>query len=176
MEAGRGRRLRTIAVPMFWMISAGIPLFGQSCTPVNDALNKVMMAPVHIYSSTKSGDKVVTTETIYSDDGIFTNSGGKWQKSAMRREQVAQQESEARKKGTNSCEFVKEESVDGETASIYSTRMSAGEQKTEGHIWISKSRGVPLRNEVDLLSGPKGEIKRHYSVRYDYKNIAPPKM
>jgi hypothetical protein len=156
------------------LLIGGSPLAAQDdCKPVFDALNKVMTVPVHIYSSTPVSGKPKTTESIYTEDGIFTNGEGKWVKSSMRREQVGQQEMEGRKKGDNSCKYVKDETVNGEATAVYTTRMETSERKTEGQIWISRSAGLPVRNEVDLLSGGK---RTHYSVKYEYKNVAPPKL
>ena len=159
-----------------FLLAGAAPLMAQTdCKPVFDALDKVMSTPTHIYSSTKEGGKPKTTETIYSGDAIFTNETGKWARSEATVKQVTTQEAENRRKSVHACHFVKDEPVNGELAAVYSAQAATTGQKSDAKIWISKSNGLPLRNEVDLQLGGKSE-KNHYSVRYDYKNVDPPKL
>jgi hypothetical protein len=57
---------------------------------------------------------------------------------------------------------------------VYSTHAerSHPETKSDGQVWISKSKGLPLRNEMDIDGGDR--IKNHHSVRYEYTNVQPP--
>jgi len=44
--------------------------------------------------------------------------------------------------------------------------------KSDGQIWISKSKGLPLKDEIDISSDG---FKNHHSTRYEYANVqAPP--
>jgi hypothetical protein len=55
----------------------------------------------------------------------------------------------------------------------HSERSDGGHITSDGQVWISKSRGLPLRDEIDIDSGgPAG--KNHYSGRYEYTNVQPP--
>ena len=169
---------RTFVVPTFAiLLLAAIPLAAEDdCKPVFDAFDKVMTVPVHIYSTISTGGKPTTTESIYTSDGIFSNHSGKWTPIPVKREEVAKQEEESRKKSVNTCRYLKDEEVNGEMAAVYSSKTASPEQKADGKVWISKNAGVPLRHESDLVTGADGATKNHYSVRYEYKNVAPPKM
>ena len=46
------------------------------------------------------------------------------------------------------------------------------EVKSDGQMWISKSKGLPLRDEMDVDAGDG--IKHHHSTRYGYTNVQPP--
>jgi hypothetical protein len=40
-------------------------------------------------------------------------------------------------------------------------------------VWISKSKGLPLRADIDIdVGGSMG--KSHKSIRFDYVNVHPP--
>jgi hypothetical protein len=90
---------------------------------------------------------------------------------------VMKREQENRQKSKFSCRYLRDESVNEETAAVYSTHSEMsdedlGEQTSDGEIGISKSRGLPLRHEFDLDAGD-GK-KKHHSSRYEYTNVQPP--
>jgi hypothetical protein len=152
------------------------PLAAQNdCRPVFDALDKVMSTSTHIYSTTKTGGKSVTSETIYVGESIFTLDKGKWNRSAVKTDQLMKQEKDNRLKSSYVCGPLKDETVDGEKVAVYSTKTSTREVKTEGKLSISKDSGLPVRNEIDVDAGTKGG-KTHYSVRYEYKNVEAPNL
>jgi hypothetical protein len=173
----RAGLFRAAVVPVVGVFCLGVaPLAAQdTCKPVFDALNKMMTVPVHIYSTSSgdAGDK--TSESIFLDDKVYSNAAGKWALSPIKAKELAKQEDEGRKKTVNACKFLKDDSVNGETAGQYSMRSTGPDQKTESQMWISKSTGMPVRNEVDLSNG-KGDKKSHYSVRFEYKKIEAPKL
>lgn len=88
-------------------------------------------------------------------------------------QEVLEQEQENEKNGKSSCQFVRGESVNGESASLYRMQRETGNFKEDSQIWISKSTGLPLREEQDMDYG--GAIgKRHNSGRFEYGNVQPP--
>jgi hypothetical protein len=154
-----------------------MPLIAQAnCQPVDDALNKVMTTPTHIYSTMS----VVPNagETIYTGGSVYTKVGGKWSRGPFTPQQVIKQEQENRQKSKYTCRYLRDESVDGETAAVYSTHAERpdedlGQIKSDGQVWISKSKGLPLRQEFDIESGGSDK-KQHHSVHYEYTNVQPP--
>ena len=159
------------------------PLAAQdSCQPVNDAMDKTMTVPTHIYSTMNTASngvgKPILAETIYTGGATYVKVAGKWTPGPWTAQQVMKREQENRQKSKFSCHYLREESVNGETAAVYSTHpetteQDVGKQTSDGQIWISKSRGLPLRHEFDLNAGDGN--KKHHSSRYEYTNVqAPP--
>ena len=148
---------------------------GDDCKPVFDAMNKVTMTPTRIFSTTTNAGKLETNEILYNGDVIYVSDKGKWSRSPATVQQVAKQDQEDRNKSKYTCRYLKDESVDGETAVVYVTHAESPDQKSDGQMSISKNNGLPLRNEIDVTPAGK-KIKTHYSVKYDYKNIDPPKL
>ena len=69
--------------------------------------------------------------------------------------------------------YLREEMVNGETRRGFMPNHSETEDiKSDATIWISKSRGLPLRAEGDYDTGDPA--KTHASIRYDYSNVRPP--
>jgi hypothetical protein len=63
---------------------------------------------------------------------------------------------------------VRNESVAGEAAMLYTMRHEDEDTKEDAHIWVSKSRGLLLRDEQDVVVG--GEAgKEHRSTRFEYQ-------
>jgi hypothetical protein len=147
------------------------------CQPSYDAMSKVMSTPAHIYSTMtgvpNSADKH-TTEIIYIGGATYVKLGSKWSRSPMTTQQVMQKEEENRKASKTTCQYLRDEVVNGEAAAVYNTRSERADMgiKSDGQIWISKSKGLPLKNEIDITSDGS---KNHHSTRYEYANVqAPP--
>lgn len=149
----------------------------DSCKAVNDAQAKVMTTPTHIYTTMtgvpNSADKH-TTEVIYMGAASYVKVSGKWSTSPVTTQQVVKMEEENRKASNTTCQYVRDDVVNGEAAAVYSTHSERTNPnvKSDGQIWVSKSRGLVLKVEIDI-SGD-GTTK-HHSSRYEYANVqAPP--
>jgi len=72
------------------------------------------------------------------------------------------------------CSSVRDEAVDGEMATLYKVRSQSSASTVDTQIWISKSRGLPLKqiNDVDVSGGDRG--KSHTEIRYEYTNVTAP--
>ncbi len=146
------------------------------CQPVVDAGAKMLTTPTHITSTTTAaytGGKPRNSESIYAGNAIYINVGGKWTRSKMTPQEMLkmQQENSESKKGT--CRYVRDESVNGEAAALYAEHSDTEVGTSDGQTWISKSRGLPLRTEMDMdVGGSMG--KSHTSMHYDYSNVHPP--
>jgi hypothetical protein len=159
----------------------GIALIGatslpaQSCQPVDDALNKIYTTPTHLYTTMDGGYK---NELIYAGGAIYQNLHGKWAASSVTLQQVIKLEDENRRNSKYSCRYLRDESVNGETAAVYSTRAERtlpetnSSIKSDGQIWISRTKGLPLRHEEDIDDG--GGAKTHHSTRYEYAGVRSP--
>jgi len=146
------------------------------CQPVFDALTKVVTTPNHGYS-TQTGafvrGKPRSGETIYVQGARYVRVDGTWTKSRLQNEDILQQEKENRANGKASCQFVRNESVNGESAMLYAMHSENEYAKEDAQMWISKATGLPLREEMDTDAG--GAIgKSHRSMRYEYSNVKPP--
>lgn len=87
--------------------------------------------------------------------------------------EVLEQELENERQEKSTCQFVRNESLHGEAAAVYSMRRETNTLKEDGQVWISKANGRALRKEVDLdYGGAMG--KGHLSARYEYSNVKPP--
>ena len=69
--------------------------------------------------------------------------------------------------GTQSCDYLRNETVGGEAAAVYRERYQAPSASTDATIWISKSTGRVLREEQDGDITGKG--KGHISYRWPAK-------
>ena len=163
------------------LLTLGIVLMGATslpaqtnCQAVNDAMNKIYTTPTHLYNITDSNRK---SELIYVGGIIYDNFRGKWARSRTTLAQVMKMEEENGRNSKTTCRYLRDESVNGETAAVYSTHAERsdedlGQIESDGQFWISKSKGLPLRHEEDIDAG--GGSKKHHSTRYEYTNVKPP--
>ncbi len=165
-----------------WLCSAALLISPAAraqgdCKLVHDAIDKLSTVSNHAYEAesnpARPGTGVTNHEVIRTGGTIYVIMNGKWKKSPMSSADMRAQEEENWKNAKNvSCKHLRDESVKGESAAVYSTHNENEDSKEDGQIWVSKSKGLPLREEqdVDLGSGDK----HHMSIRYEYTNVQAP--
>ncbi len=145
------------------------------CQPVFDAWIKVATTPSHSYTTSTgiNGGKPMETETIFSNGQKYIRVRGKWMRIPVTSQDVIDEEKEKEHQGKSTCQLLRTESVNGETAMLYSIQRDYEDTKESGRMWISRSTGLLLRAEFDIDS-PGNKIKEHRSSRFEYSNIQPP--
>jgi hypothetical protein len=149
----------------------------DSCRPLYDASDKLLTGPSHAYQTesnpARPGSDVTNHEIIYTGGAIYVMMKGKWTKSPMSAAAMHAQEEENKKTAKNvSCKHLRDESVKGESAAVYSGHSETDDTKADTQTWISKSKGLLLRQEEDVDIG--GGDKRHFSIRFEYTNVQAP--
>jgi hypothetical protein len=168
-----------IAILLAICFAAPVYAADNGCKQVFDAMSKVLVTPTHLYSSEgtgSSGNKTNMSEMIYSggaNTAIYILIGAKWTRSKMDGAAMAKQEEENRRNSKYSCRYVRDEAVNGEPAAVYASHAEIEGMKSDATTWISKSKGLPLRVELD--HDPDDPIsKSHTLLRYEYTNVRPP--
>lgn len=157
------------------MVQAATVRAADACQPVFDALQKLVTTPSHSYttSTATDGGTPRTAETIMVQGKKYIRANGKWMDARVTTQELLEQEKENEKSGKSSCQLVRSESVNGESALLYHMKRETEDFKEDSEIWISASRGVPLREEQDIEVG--GSIgKRHNSAHFEFRNIQLP--
>ena len=147
------------------------------CKPVYDAVDKLTTVPSHAYeietNPARPGSDASSVEMISTGGAIYIMMKGKWKKSPMSMADMHAQEEENWKTAKNiSCKHLRDESVKGESAAVYSAHSETEDTKTDAQMWISKSKGLLLRQDDDVDIG--GGEKHHRSIRYEYTNVQAP--
>jgi hypothetical protein len=132
----------------------------------------------HAFSSETSGSpgkaSARENESIMAGGVSYVKVKGAWRKSPLTLAELREQKVENRKTAKNvSCHYLRDEAVNGESAQVYSAHSENEDEKSDLTIWVSKARGLPLRQEQDIDVGGAGG-KTHYSLRYDYRNVSAP--
>ncbi len=170
----RVRSTATLAVPQ-----AATPTINPVCQSLFDASDKLYGTPYHLYSTQTSpqidGGKPKTAETISVGGKLYIMTNGKWGVSPVSLPEEKQLEQRNRKNATNlSCHYLRDETVDGESAAVYGAHSETERGINDNSVWISKSKGLILRQETDLNIGG-GRATAHVVARYEYTDVqAPP--
>ena len=151
----------------------------STCQPVLAALNKVLVTPTHIYTTVADSNGAKTqSEQIFVHGSAYLKVRGQWVRSPVTPQQVAKMEQQNINNSAATCSLLHDEAIDGEVAEVYGTRAvrtfprSNNKITSSGQIWISRSSGLPLRQEEDIDSAETG--KEHVSARYVSKNVTAP--
>ena len=159
---------------------AGNPAPDGACQVVLDASDKLYTTPYHLYA-TETSDKVEngkpqSSEMVFAGGARYLLYNGKWTPSSISTEELKAMEERNRKNATNvSCHYVRDESVNGESVAVYTMHSETPRSKNDDEVWISKSKGLLLRQETDLIWN-RNNGKTHLSSRYEYGNVQLPKL
>jgi hypothetical protein len=154
-------------------------LADDACKMAGDATSKLVFTPVHMYMTEVAGfrkNQPKNSETIYTggaNGAIYIMVDGKWTRSRLTSGEMKGSRDEAGATSKQTCRYLRDEPVNGESAGVYSTHEETEAGKVDSTVWISKTRNLPLKSETDLdVGGAMG--KSHTVVRYDYSNVQPP--
>ena len=158
------------------LLAASALTWADDCQLVHDATIKVLTTPNHVYT-TQTADflqgKTRQGEIIHINGAMYVNINGKWTRSRMTAQDLVEQERENWQTSKVTCQHLRDESVNGEGAALYSVHTVSEDRTTDAQVWVSKSKGVPLREELDMnVGGAAG--KSHMTLRYDYANVQAP--
>ena len=140
-----------------------------TCKAVMDASDKQYTTPVHLYM-TRAG---TTNESVVTGNASYIKVKGHWHRSPMAPKDMLKMRQDATKEAKSlDCQQLRDEAVSGESAAVYSMNSETADgDHSDGQIWISKSRNLPLKSEMNVGSGPD---KMHTSIRYDYSDVQVP--
>jgi hypothetical protein len=146
------------------LLIAAVPAAADDCAALNAAATAQATLP---YASTTvtttPGKPDRHSEMIVVDDMLYQkDEGGSWQALPYDSQKVIDAIGDAAA-GTHHCRKTGSEPVDGEPAAIIIDRPGDAGKTGEARYWISDSRGLPLKLE---LQGEGGKmIREHW--RYD---------
>ena len=157
---------------------AANPGVDSACQPVMDAGDKLFTTPYHMFGTEggagAGGKKPASSEMIFAGGVQYVLYNGKWSKSPISAEESKAMVERNKKTAKTSCHYVRDESVNGESAALYSTHDITPHGTVDSQIWVSKSRGLILRQDMDIDTG--GGHKTHLSTHYEYSNVQAPKL
>jgi len=170
-------RLLNIAVSFaIAYMTAGVwPLRAQEdCKALSkallDAFGKFDSNNARVYSTSKVGGQTITSELIYAAGSMYTNINGTWMKMGLIKD--AEQQLQQLMHGAtakDTCRHVKDEPVNGEMAALYSSHSVTLTGELDMRIWISKAKGLVLRQDLE-----GGKFGTAISSRYEYGNVKAP--
>ena len=139
---------------------------------VLDAMAKLNQTPHYAYMTATgdaAGGGTRQSELISVGGANYVKIHDKWKLSPMTPKMMADQEKEnIRNAKVYRCQYERDENVKGEAAAVYKAHSENENGTSDAEVWISKSRGLPLRENIDLNG------TSHVLVRFDYANVQAP--
>jgi hypothetical protein len=133
-----------------------------------DALKKVHTTPTHVYTTTKINGQSISSEIIYAGGSMYVKTNGKWTSAGSIKDvEQSEQQIQHNANSKDTCRQLKEESVNGEVASVYNSHSETPKGTIDLQFWISKASDKLLRQD---MSG-NGVLM---SSRYEYRDVKPP--
>jgi hypothetical protein len=163
--------LSFVAMPL----AARAQTVSAACKPVLDAHTKEISTPRHSYlTQTDPGKSPTSLETITTATKAFMRLNGKWAGGGVNnpQDQIDLMHDNLRNTKVYECQKLPDANIDGVATIVYFAHSDNGEIKTDTKLWVEKSTGLILREEIDMYSDPSA--RRHIVERSDYKNVQPP--
>lgn len=147
-----------------------------ACKPVFDAMTKMAATPNHQFmtetAAFNAGPR--NSEVVTTAGATYVKVAEKWHTSPYNPQQQVKEMREASRSASETCQHLRDETVAGEPAALYSTRdKQEGGDTVDSQIWVSKTRGLPVKQTIDIDVGGKLG-KSHTDVRIDYSNVQAP--
>jgi hypothetical protein len=160
------------------LLPSGVPQASDAaCQSVIAALEKNLTTPYQIYmthtNAALHNGKPVISETVFVGGVKYVMVNAKWTTIPVSTEDNKTIEAEIRKNST--CHYVRDESVNGESTTLFAMHTYTDDETSDNQIWISKSKGLILKQESDIEISSNFP-KTHASARYEYSNVVAPKM
>ena len=158
--------------------SAGGPAHAAdpACKPVFDAMSKAAATPNHMFITTTEATnaKPESSETITTANMMYLKVDGAWRKEAYNAQQQVTEMQKAASTTNIACQHLRDDTVAGESVEIYNTeQQQEGGSTINSQLWISKARGLPVKQTMDMDVGGKFG-KSHTDIRYDYSDVEAP--
>jgi hypothetical protein len=144
------------------------------CKVVLNALAKLGETPHHQYIvlTNIAAGGVRESESICAGDVAYIKVNGQWTVGPMTPRQIARHQQEnIQSAKVCSCKHERDEKLDGEMASLYKAHSENEDGVEDAEIWISKARGLILRQRVESNGG-----ETQMSVRFVYTNVRAPQV
>jgi len=162
-----------VAITIAYSLWGASPLAAQDDCKVlekvaADALKKVHNTPAHVYTTSKINGQSFSSEIIYAAGSMYVKTNGKWTSAGSINDvEQSEQQIQHNANSKDTCRLLKEESVNGEVASVYSSHSETPKGTIDLQVWISKASDKLLRQDMSS----NGVLM---SSRYEYKDVKPP--
>jgi hypothetical protein len=137
------------------------------CKPVLDATLHQLQTPYHSHTTMTlvAGTTPMLTEQVNTGKTLYLLMNGKWSVSKLTPQDMREQEMDNIKNSKALCTLVRDEPVDGVSATLYKVHEERDGSASDSQIWISKANGLPLRLKMD-----EPVVDSHYS----YSDVVAP--
>lgn len=141
----------------------------DDCATIRSAMFAQAKVPyARTMTTIQPGQPVSRGEMVVTGTKMYVQVNGAWQSMPYSAQEMIDRATENAKKSKQTCRKVGAELVDGEATTIYSDHEETPRGVVDSRIWMSDSRGLPLKLETHFESG----MSLSSTVRYD--NIQPP--
>lgn len=168
-----------------WPLAAAIALLqapdaraqDASCKAVFNAIRLQAKTPNHQYftiSGAEPDSYAQTNEMINTGSARFVLMNGKWQSEPESPREMLNREEKNFKNSNTVCRVLREELVEGTAATVFVEQSQTGPISSVGLIWIAKSSGLPVREQINTDAGSGAAGKRHLEIRIVYTDVKAP--
>jgi hypothetical protein len=151
--------MRRVLGLMLAMPALTYALDDPGCKALYDASRRANLIANHMYSTTVAGynrNQPENSEMISTGGAngvIYIMVKGKWTRGRLTPGELVKDKGQGAATTKNTCRYLRDEALNGEAASVYSSHGDSEVGQVDTSVWISKSKGLPLRADIDIDEG-----------------------
>jgi hypothetical protein len=172
-----GRRNAACGLSLIFALTPALGVADEAaCKPLFDAMTHLFNTPSHqfVQTSSATGGKPQKSEIINTGKVMYVMVDSQWRVSPITAAQMQVTEETSRKNAkVTDCKVVRDESVDGVAATLFSSHTETDYGASDQQIWLAKATGLPVHETIDMDLGEKAG-KSHVDVRVVYASIQAP--
>lgn len=139
----------------------------EGCKAVFDATLRQLQTPYHSHTTMTlvPGQKPQLSEQINTGKVLYLLMNGKWTVSKITPQAMREQELDNIKNSKTVCSVVRDEPVDGVSATLYRVHEERDGSGSDSQIWLSKANGLAVRVKMEEPA---------FDSRYSYSDVVAP--
>lgn len=157
------------SLPLALLLVTTAHAASPTCAPFIDAFVKMQKVPVHQYMTETRDPKgqARQSEMVAINGHVYIQVNGAWRLSPMTPEDRQKMTVDSVNDKNVTCSAAAGE-VKGQAATVYTAHKQNEDTKVDTHLWVSKTNGLPLKQESDV------DGKVYSTIRYEYTNVQVP--
>jgi hypothetical protein len=146
-----------------------LPALADDCASMLNTMVAHVGTPYSATMVTQTpGAAAKTMKTVSAGGMMYVQMPDGWKSMAMDPKETADMMRKAAATAKETCHRAGDEMMGGEMSAVYIAHVENQGNVSDNKVWISKSRNLVMKTDVQMKSGD------HISMTFDYAHVTPP--
>jgi hypothetical protein len=161
--------IRPVLLAVSLCAIAALPARADDCANMMNTMIAHIGTPYAATMTTQTpGGETKTMKTVSSGGMMYVEMPDGWKSMAMDPKEQADMMRKAAATAKETCHHAGDEVTGGEPSNVYIAHVENRGSVSDNKVWISKSRGLVMKTDVQIQGG------QHVTMTFDYNNVMVP--